>query len=81
MDGATLAAALSGFFVVAVSMGSFAFVIHRNGVEKAKLSGKYEQKVTDLGKSFEEFKQEVKQDLGEMSEEIRYCRDAIDGRR
>ena len=81
MDGAAVAAAVSGFFVVAVSMGSFAYVLHRNGSEKAKLSGKYEQKVTDLSNSFEEFKKEVKQDLSEMRDEVRYCKNAIDGRR
>ena len=81
MDGATIAAAVSGFFVVLISGGSFAYVIHRNGTEKATLSGKYEQKVTDLTERFDEFKADVKQSLSEMRQEIRDCKQAIDGGR
>lgn len=81
MDGATIAAAVSGLFVVLVSGGSFAYVIHRNGVEKAHLSGKYEQKVVDLAKGFEEFKSEVRRDIASLREEVRHCRDALDDRR
>lgn len=81
MGGVEIAAAIAGFFVVLISGGSFAFVIHRNGIEKAHLSGMYEQKVTDLSNSFDEFKKEVRTDISGLRTEVAYCRSAIDGKK
>lgn len=81
MDGATIAVTISGFFVVLISAGSFGFVIHRNGMEKAHLSGRYEQKVTDLIGNFNEFKAEVREDISRLSEDVKHCVEAVDGRK
>ncbi len=80
MVEATIVPAIAGFLVVIVSGGSLAFIIHRNGKDKAHLSGMYEQKVIDLKSDFDEFKDEVKEFKGEVKEfkdEVKGFRDEI----
>jgi hypothetical protein len=84
MDPAIVIASISGIFVVASSGGSLGYIIHRNGKDKARLSGMYEQKVVDLTKSVDDVKVEMRsfkeqhgKDMKELREGIGYCKERL----
>ncbi len=84
MDPATIIASITGVFVIVISGGSFGFIIHRNGKDKAHLAGMYEQKVVDLTKSVDgvitemrSFKEQHGKDMLELREGIGYCKERL----